>query len=76
MKLLKCTILLASLVLCTVGCEKRDKEQDVYAFGVAAPFSGQEGVAVYGQNIKKAVEWWLAPKRVPGKAPKWEPPRL
>lgn len=56
MKLLKYTILLVSLVLIVVGCEKRDKDQNVYVFGVAAPFSGQEGVAVYGQNIKKAVE--------------------
>ncbi len=62
MKLLKCTILLVFLVLVVVGCKKRGESQEVYVIGVAAPFSGQEGVAVYGQNIKRAVE--LAIKEV------------
>jgi len=31
-----------------------------YAFGVVAPFSGQEGASVYGKNIRQAVELALS----------------
>jgi len=44
-------VVLAWLVL-SCQTEKADK----YEFGVAAPFTGQEGAAVYGENIRKAVE--------------------
>ncbi len=56
MKPLKYTILLVFLMLAAVGCKKRGENQEVYVIGVAAPFSGQEGVAVYGQNIERSVE--------------------
>lgn len=50
--LLVCTVVL----LATSGCERKDPDVHTFEFGVAAPFTGQEGAPVYGENIRNAVE--------------------
>ena len=39
------------------GCKSDgEKDKSTYKFGVAAPFTGQEGAPLYGENIKRGVE--------------------
>jgi branched-chain amino acid transport system substrate-binding protein len=49
-------ILLASIALGGCRQEQDTPGTDAYTFGVAAPFTGQEGAPVYGENIKRSVE--------------------
>lgn len=48
----------AASVVALVSCESRDEQE--YHLGIAAPFTGQEGAAVYGENIRNAVELAVA----------------
>lgn len=41
-------------LVCVFACKQDGPEQ--LTFGVSAPFTGQEGAAVYGENIKQAVD--------------------
>ncbi len=54
-----CRLLLGTLVtlvaMCVFAC-RPETAQPVYTFGVAAPFTGQEGAPVYGKNIRSGVE--------------------
>ncbi|RPI19482.1 MAG: hypothetical protein EHM58_01350 [Ignavibacteriae bacterium] len=44
------------LILSTLFFSCTKKSSDEYIIGVAVPFSGQEGAATYGKNIKQACE--------------------
>ena len=46
--------LLALILVCVTGCSSAGDKS--YDFGVVAPFTGQEGAPVYGENIRNAVE--------------------
>ncbi len=48
---------IVGIIALAIRVQKRpDTRLTEYHFGVAAPYSGQEGVAIYGNNIKKAVD--------------------
>lgn len=52
-KLVRPLMMFISIII--IGCNKVNDKND-YKFGVVAPFSGQEGASVYGNNIKNGVE--------------------
>ncbi len=60
LRLMTAVALMVGLTL--IGCRegREPSSPQVYEFGVAAPFTGQEGASVYGENIKRAVDLAIA----------------